>query len=73
MTGGAYADTVSIDRAPGTLLSTIHEDIYEENLHGVKGVAEPEERAHGNQAEGGHRSTELERQEVLDIMENRFA
>ena len=42
------------------LLLTIHENVDEEDLHGVKGVAETEECAHSDQAKRSHSRTELE-------------
>ena len=51
---------------------TVHEDVDEQDLHGVQRIAQAEECTEGDQRQCSHSCTELERQEVLDVMEDRF-
>lgn len=52
---------------------TVHEDVDEEDLHRVQRIAKPEERTEGDQRQGCARGTELEGQEVLNVVEDGFA
>jgi hypothetical protein len=52
---------------------TVHEDVDEQDLHSVERIAQPEHRAQRDERERCRGSAELERQEVLDIMEYRLA
>ena len=51
---------------------TIHQNIDEEDLHCVQRVAEPKERAQRDQGQRRCCRAKLERQKVLDVMEDRF-
>ena len=52
---------------------TIHENVDEQDLHGIKRVAQSEERAQRDQRQRSNSRSELEIQEVLDVMEDGFA
>ncbi len=52
---------------------TVHEDVDEEDLHGVQGVAQAEEGGEGDQRQRRTRRAELEGQEVLNVVEDGFA
>ena len=54
-------------------LLTVHEDIDEQDLHSVERVTQTEHRAQRDERERRSSGTELEGQEVLDVMENRLA
>ena len=52
---------------------TVHEDVDKQDLHGVQRVAQPEEGAERDQRQRSARRAQLERQEVLDVVEDGFA
>lgn len=52
---------------------TVHEDVDEEDLHGIQGVAQAEESGEGDQRQRRARRAELEREEILDVVEDGFA
>lgn len=52
---------------------TIHEDIDEEDLHGVERIGELKRGAEGDQGESSDRCAQLEGEEILNIVEDRFA
>lgn len=43
------------------------------NLHGVEGVVQSKQGRHGNQSQSGHTCAQLEGQEVLNVVKDRFA
>ena len=70
----ARAEVNAKDQQQGNIWArTVHEDVDEEDLHRVQRVAKPEERTEGDQRQGRAGGTELERQEVLDVVEDGFA
>lgn len=52
---------------------TVHENVDEQNLHGIKRIAHPEHRTEGDEGQSSASRAELEGQEVLNIMEDGFA
>ena len=54
-------------------LLTIHENVNEEDLHCVQGIAQAKECAESNQSQGCNSRAELEGKEVLDVVEDGFA
>ena len=52
---------------------TIHQNVNEQDLHGIEGIAEAKHRAQRDQRQGSRGSAQLERKEVLNVVEYRFA
>ena len=73
----AALETLQLRRSSSSSLlrklgDALDEDVDEEDLHRVQRVAKPEERTEGDQRQGRARGTELEGQEVLDVVEDGF-
>ena len=52
---------------------TVHEDIDKQDLHRIQRIAQPKHRAERDQRQRSRSRAQLERQEVLNVVENRFA
>lgn len=52
---------------------TVHKNIDKQYLHSIERITQPKERAECNERQSSNCSAELERQKVLDVMEDRFA
>jgi hypothetical protein len=63
--------TFAIRRQPRE--HTVHQDIDKKYLHSVERVAEPKQRTKCDESQCSGSCAELERQEVLDIVKDRFA
>lgn len=55
------------------MIHTIHENVDEQNLHGIKRVAHSEHSTEGDEGQSSTSRAELEGQEILNIMEDGFA